>query len=159
MIDLHWVEWNWTDDWSEVGKASHMTTQQVRRCKRLSSRPMSGWQLKLCLRVIWTCCWLQKWHDLDMDTLNTVLSLESSITWAGTMLLTLEFLHEWVVWVLLCRFINVISPTALLSALVLSVFHTCSCHCFIPHQNKLLMLLGCFYPVIPEQVELSSYIL
>ena len=41
-----------------------------------------------------TFCWLLKRHDLDTDGLNPAMSLESSIIWVGTMLLTPEFLHD-----------------------------------------------------------------
>ena len=91
---LHWVEWNGTD---ERAKLVTWQSQQTTKRTRLSSRPTSGWKLKLCLRIIWTCCWPWKQHVLDMDGMNAALSLEGSIMWVDTMLLTPEYLHGWVV--------------------------------------------------------------
>ena len=90
---------------------------------RLSSRPTLGWQSKLCLRVTWMYCWLYKRHEMDTERMNAALSPESSIRWVGTMLLTPEILHHWVVWVPSCRFISEISHRRILSVLVLFVFH------------------------------------
>ena len=61
----------------------------------------SGWQSKLCLRIIWTC---YKTAWLGTDGLDVATSLEISIIRAGTMLMTTEFEHPFV-WVHSC-FIN-----------------------------------------------------
>ena len=110
---------------TQVKQAKLVTwqSQQATRRMRLSSKPMSGWQSMLCLRVIWSCCWPNKRHDLDTDGLNAALPLESSKTWVGTMVLTQELLHDWVLGVLSCRFISKIPNSLTLSALILFVFH------------------------------------
>ena len=126
--------------------------------------PMSGRQRKLCLRVIWTCCCLWKRHGLDTDGLNTALSLESSIVWDGTMLLTPAFLQ-------LCQCVRVVSsmkvPNSLtLSAPFLIVFHIVFAPSFHTSSEQSFKtswpfpyyaLLGCFYLLIPQQAKCSNY--
>ena len=46
--------------------------------------------LKLCLRVIWTCCWSNYLYDWTQQR------LEISTLWVGIVFLTLDFLNEFV---------------------------------------------------------------
>ena len=93
-----------TDDKSN-GQSLSRDNPSRRQGARAERKAYIGRQLKLCLRVIWTCCWLLQRHDLDTDGKNAALSLDSNIMWVGTMF-TPEFLHDSVVWVLSCHFIK-----------------------------------------------------
>ena len=126
-----------------------------------------GRQLKLCLRVIWTCCWQLKRHDLDTDGKNAALSLDSNIMWLGAMF-TPEFFSR------LSCVIAVFStkqnkkkiPTAILCssslrlsqsvrAVVNSYFIETNCWYFLA--LYLAGLSRLLLSVIAEQVERSNY--
>ena len=103
-------------------------------------RPRSRLQSKLCLRVIWTCCWQQKGHDLDTDGMNAALSLAAQCglvqccwhrSFYTTGLWVRSVVSSWM------KFPNSLT----LSALVLFVFHRVRLR-FTPHQNELFIFLG-----------------
>ena len=77
---------------TQVVERAKLVTWQSQQTIRLTRLSLSrGGSRSLCLRAIWTRCWLYKQYDLNTEGMNAALSLESSINWVGSKFFTRKF--------------------------------------------------------------------
>ena len=120
-------------------------------------RPRLRLQSKLCLRVIWTCCWQQKGHDFNTDGMNAALFLAAQCglvqcCWHRSFYTTGLWVNEISQQpYFVCSSSLRLSPSA-------PSFHTSSKRTFYTFWPcRLWVFPGCFYSVIPKQFERSNF--
>ena len=140
LISVEWNDIDQVDDSSRTGKACHVTIPADDkphgtawavglRTSGLQSQVVAACYLNVLLAI--QTAWLGFGQDQRCTVSKKQLNMQCC--WQ-------DFLHDWVVWVLSCRFENEISQQP---------YSVCSCSLrlsqfphFIHHQNELLILLG-----------------